>query len=322
MFAKIDYVYTLYEEKSFTKAAEKLFISQPSLSAAIKGVEELVGAPLFERHGKEVSLTEIGEEYIKTAKKILSERADFEKRIADIHGLKIGKIRVGGTNYLSSYVLPKIILEYSSLYPGIQVELVEAKSQTLHDMIREDQIDIIIDSFEFLTDEYEGYPLIDEKILLCVPEEYEINKSLKKYAFTPDALYEERISTEEIPEISIKHFKKEEFILLKFGNDMYNRATEIFKKGGISPKVSFSVDQMNISYALSASGMGLCFATDTLFRFGKLKDNVLLYNITEAGSGRGLYIARKRSKYCTAAMAKFIETARRTTAKRIIAKHN
>jgi predicted RNA-binding protein YlxR (DUF448 family) len=72
---------------------------------------------------------------------------------------------------------------------------------------------------------------------------------------------------------------------------------------------------MNISYALSASGMGLCFATDTLFKFGKLKDKVLLYSITEAGYGRGLYIARKGNKYCTAAMAKFIETARRITAK-------
>jgi predicted RNA-binding protein YlxR (DUF448 family) len=61
--------------------------------------------------------------------------------------------------------------------------------------------------------------------------------------------------------------------------------------------------------------MGLCFATDTLFKFGKLKDKVLLYHVTEAGEGRGLYIARKRSKYCTAAMNKFIETAIKITKK-------
>lgn len=313
MFTKLDYVYALYTEKSFTRAAEKLFISQPSLSAAIKGVEEEVGAPLFERCGKSVIPTEIGVEYIETARKILSVREDFQKRINDIYNLEAGKITVGGTNYLCSYVLPKIINRFSSLYPKVEVELVEEKSQTLHKMMRESEIDVIIDSFEGLGEEYEGYPLLDEKILLCVPAERPINESLSKYALCPEDIFKNPKVLSDTPPVSIKKFTGEDFVLLKSGNDMYNRATEIFKKAGIEPRVSFSVDQMNISYALADSGIGLCFATDTLFKFGRFKDTVRLYSLKESGSGRRLYIAHKKHKYCTAAMTKFIEIARKIT---------
>jgi len=87
MFEKIDYVYAVYKEGNFTKAAQKLFISQPSLSVAVKGVEAEIGAPLFERSGARVTLTEVGREYIAAAEKIMSIRQDFEKRLGDIYGL-------------------------------------------------------------------------------------------------------------------------------------------------------------------------------------------------------------------------------------------
>ena len=82
MFRKYDYVYAVYEEGSFTKAAKKLFISQPTLSVAIKSVEEEIGAPIFERDASGVKLTEVGREYIATAEKIISAKEDFEKALS------------------------------------------------------------------------------------------------------------------------------------------------------------------------------------------------------------------------------------------------
>ena len=81
MFKKMDYVYAVYKEKSFTKAAEKLFISQPCLSAAIKKIEDEIGVPLFERRYSSVRPTKIGLEYIAAIEQIKATQQDFLSKI-------------------------------------------------------------------------------------------------------------------------------------------------------------------------------------------------------------------------------------------------
>lgn len=311
MFSKYEYAYAVYKEQSFTRAAQKLFISQPSLSAAIKNIENKVGAPLFERGTGGVRLTEIGKEYILCAEQIMSAENDFKRKINDIYSLETGSIAVGGTNYLSSYVLPQIITGFSSLYPHIEVNLIEANSQSLGKMLRDEEIDIVIDSFDGIGEQYEGYPLVKERILLCVPSSFAVNEGLEDYRVTPEMLQSGRDMIETIPFVPMERFKNESFILLKNGNDMRYRATKIFSSCGITPKVLFSVDQLNISYALSESGTGLCFVTDTLVRYGGVRGNVSFYNVGEADGSRTLYIAYKRGKYCTRAMREFIDLARK-----------
>ena len=310
MFEKYKYVYAVYREGNFTRAAQKLFISQPSLSVAIKNVENEIGAPIFERSGSGVTLTEIGREYISAAERMLSIEKDFEKRVEDIYGLEAGNIAVGGTNYLSSYVLPKIITKFSALYPKIKVTLVEENSRTLDDMMKNEELDVMIDSFDHPDGVYEAYPLANEHILLCVPEELEVNAALAEYQISADSIADGTAFCSEVASVSIDSFKNENFILLKNGNDMYNRAMRIFESGGVSPTVLFSVDQLNISFALAESGIGLCFVTDTLVRYGRVGQGVKLYKVSEASCGRTLYVAYKRSRYCTSTMRRFIDIAR------------
>ncbi len=309
MFKKHEYVYQVYKTGSFTKAAEKLYISQPSLSAAIKKIEDEIGAPLFVRSGAGGAvLTEIGKEYINSAEKIMNVQKDFVNRLNDIFSLETGSITVGGTNYLSSYVLPKIINRFALKYPKINVTLVEANSISLSHMLENETVDVIIDSFDSTMDIYDGFPLKKEKILLCVPMDREINKELLKYRILPSEIFGGK-NIEAVESVPIKQFKNEPFILLKNGNDMYFRAKKILDEANIQPNVIFSVDQMNISYALSASGMGDCFLTDTLFKYGNFPDNVCLYNVEYNYNARTLYIAHKKNKYVSRAMAEFINTA-------------
>ena len=91
---------------------------------------------------------------------------------------------------------------------------------------------------------------------------------------------------------------------------MYIRASKVFDKKNIEPKVVFSVDQLNISYALSDSGVGLCFITDTFFKYAHHRENVVLYKIEEENNGRTLYAAHKNNKYCSNAMSEFINIAK------------
>lgn len=307
MFSKYNYVYQVYKESSFTKAAEKLYISQPSLSAAIKGIEQKIGAALFERKGSGVTLTEVGEAYITAAERMISAETEFTNKVSDIYNLETGHITVGGTNYLSSCILPEIINQFTMLHPKIKVNLIEANSGNLNDMVNNEQVDIIIDSFDETMIEYEGTPLVNEKILLCVPKDNKINDKFKEYQILPDSIYEGTVNLETVKTVPMSIFKNEKFILLKKGNDMYNRAMNILTNSGIDPDVIFSVDQLNISHALTEAGMGLCFITDTFFKYRKFRKNVVLYNVSQEHSSRTLYIAYKKNKYCTKVMTEFIK---------------
>lgn len=309
MFKGMRYVYAVYKEQSFTKASEKLFVSQPSLSASIKRIEKEIGTPLFERGYSPIRLTDMGKQYIETTEKILKLQNDFLIKLNDTNSLKSGKITIGGSNYISSYVIPKIASCFSQLYPGIEIHFVESNSVELYKQVQNEDIDLIIDSFDFNKDLYKGYPLSEEKILLAVPYRNKINDKLKKFQIQIDCIYNETVQYESIPSVSIKLFKNENFILLKNGNDMYKRASSIFQESNFEPKVAFYLDQLITAYALTSSEMGVCFVTDTLFKYSKFKNNVILYKINGGNHNRTLYIAHKKNKYVTKAMSAFIQTA-------------
>ena len=305
MFSKWKYVYELYKEQNFTNASKKLFISQPSLSAAIKNTEDKVGSPLFERTGHGIKLTEVGKEYIAAAEKMLNAENEFKNKLNDIYNLESGSLTVGGANYVSSYILPKIITKFTALHPNISIKLKEANSHTLSQMLENDEIDILVDSLDD-TCELTKYPLCKEQIFLCVPKDFKINKNLKKYQIKPESI---RNSAVDADSVSIDVFKDEPYILLKEENDMYIRAMKVFDQKNIKPEIVFSVDQLNISYALCDSGVGACFITDTFFKYAHHHENVLLYKIKEESDGRTLYTAHKNNKYCKKAMQEFIRIA-------------
>ena len=309
MFQKYKYVLAVYQEQSFTNAAKKLFISQPSLSVAVHNIEKEIGGPLFERLGTGVKTTQIGEAYIAAARKIQLAENEFEKKCLDINELQTGKLIVGGSNYLSSYVLPKIITLFRERFPNVEIILMEANSIRLREMLCNEEVDMIIDNFADGADVFEEYPLSHEQILLCVPADCAVNKHLSRYQIMPEKIYTGISSTVQAPAVDISLFKEEKFILLKNGNDMHCRAMAIFEENNIKPDIVFQVDQLNMSYALTESGVGVSFVTDTLFKYRKHTGNVILYQMDNVYASRVLYVAHKKHRYRTRAMSEFINVA-------------
>ena len=109
MFRKARYVYSVYKEGSFTAASEKLYISQPCLSKAIKDIEDEIGGALFERNGHGVKPTELGVLYLKTAEDIIRLEDEFKGILQSDETLKGGSVRIGATHYMISYILPFVI---------------------------------------------------------------------------------------------------------------------------------------------------------------------------------------------------------------------
>ncbi len=304
MFDKKEYVYAVYKEKSFTAAAGKLFVSQPCLSAAIKKTEQQIGLPLFERRTGDLTPTKIGYEYLACTEKIMAIERSFAEMLEDINNMKAGGIRVGGTNYVCSYVLPIIASDFSKSYPNIEISIHEANSVELEKMLRNDKVDLVIDSYDTVDDHLEYKALTAEKILLAVPTSSKCNAEISEYAVRAEDIYYGKVDLETLPEVDISRFKDEKFILLKSGNSMYKHAQAVFDASTFVPSVSFQLDQLSTSFRLSASGNGLCFVTDTMFKTHLYHEDVFFYNVKGAGC-RTLYAANNRNNHSTGIIQRF-----------------
>ena len=302
MFSHANYVYAIYEERSFTKAAEKLYISQPALSATVRKLEKDLGYPIFERGIKEVVPTAIGMKYIEAAGQVLAIGKQLQRQTDDLLQLRSGNISIGSTTFIASYILPSLLQDFSKLYPGITVDLSVEQSTILQEKLEKGLVDIAIDNTLTCNAEYDYKPLFTEQILVGVPEEYPINRELLKYRLPADTT-----AWEAIPKLDIALLKKQPFILLKYGNNMRQTAGGIFSEQNIKPKISYEFDQLMTSISFAQKGFGVCFLTDTLFRCGQTCQGLALYRPDTAFSTRILYAICKKNKYLPTAAQAFFE---------------
>ena len=295
MFAHADYVYAVYRERSFTKAAQKLYISQPSLSATVSKLEDKLGFPIFRRGGKELQLTPMGEKYIAAAEKILSIQRQFESEVDDLLQLCKGSIVLGATTFIASYVLPGLLRKFNSLYPDIEVKLYVEQSTVLREMLEKGLVDVAIDNTLSCKADYEYTLLMQEQILIGVPRDDPINDRLQQLRLREGEALENQ------PKVNISQFADQRFILLKPGNHMRQTADSIFKEQGIAPKVCYEFDQLMTSISFAKGGFGVCFLTDTILRFVEPCKELVVYRPDTAYSQRNLYIIRKTSQYLSTA---------------------
>jgi len=132
---------------SFTRAAEELFLTQPTVSMQIKQLTKSVGLPLFEQVGKRLYLTEAGRELFATCRQIFDNIAQFEMKVADLKGLKQGQLKLAVIT-TAKYFIPRLLGKFCELYPGIDISLqvtnheqiLERMSQNLDDLYIMSQI--------------------------------------------------------------------------------------------------------------------------------------------------------------------------------------
>ena len=308
MFKYADYIYEIYKEKSFTKAAKNLFISQPALSATVKKLEEEMNICLFDRSTAPLSLTPEGEAYIKAVEELFSIKKDYENYIMDISNLNAGSLSISGANFISSYVLPKILVPFSKKFPMIDIKLLESNSAMLADELINQNIDLLID---YNPDEklVDSYPLFNETILLCVPKHLNLNCKLVDSALKSTDIQNNKYLDKDIKKVSTVNFKDENFLMMKSGNSMNYYGFKICQEAGFEPKVSIYFDQLMTSYNMSAAGIGISFVTDTLVKAVAPNDDLLYYKIDSKYAQRTVYILYKKKRYLNRVIKEFINMA-------------
>lgn len=138
------YVCVLAECGNITKAAERLFISQPALSIYISTLEKNLGVRLFDRSGKRFTLTWAGEMYVEKARKMLDLKAEFDEGLAEITGERAGRLRIGVQLRRETWLIPPVLARFKSEYPRIQVVIQEGNHKELMQMFNAYELDLVL----------------------------------------------------------------------------------------------------------------------------------------------------------------------------------
>ncbi len=308
MYDEIDYVYEVYKEKSFSAAAKNLYVSQPALSSAIKKIEARFGITIFDRSSQPITLTDEGKVYIEAIERIRAIKNGLETRLADISKLKTGHITVSGENYISSFIYPKIIIEFMEKYGGIDIEMVESNSHDLQNKLLDEEADLLID-YKFDPQLYDTYPITTEHVLLCVPKKLEVNERLKDCMMTARDIKNGKHLKNDCPVVDLKEFENETFVILKKGNYSHRHSMRLCEEAGFTPKVKIYPDQLITSYNMSRAGMGISMIPDLLVYSSPETGRCVYYKMSNTSSLRTLSLGFKKNRYMSRAVEAFIKTA-------------
>lgn len=281
---QFEYVLTINEEKSFSKAAKRLFISQPSLSQYINRLENQLGVSIFDRNSVPLTLTYEGQLYIDTALQILSLLDNLNKQFQDVTHLKIGKLNIGLTPSKATNPLPAILPVFKEKYPGIELIITEATSQELEDMLTRNMVDVCMLNLPIKSKQIEYEPILTEKLFLATPPDFSLNR-------------EEKLDKNGFPIININEIKDEYFILLHSGQRLRQIADNIFSNAGIKPKMLLETASIDTALRLTASGMGFSFVPESYVRFSALATPPKYYSVEDASFNWTLVIAYKQGAY-------------------------
>lgn len=167
----LKYIIAVANTRHFGHAAERCFVSQPTLSGQIKKLEEELGVEIFERTNRSVEVTPVGEEIISHARLIL-EQADVITQIAQAHRDPLaGPLRVGAIPTLSPYLMPLILLPLKKQYPQMKLVLSEELTDTLLERLRNHEIDAALLATP-VEDDLASMPLFDEPFWLAYPRKH------------------------------------------------------------------------------------------------------------------------------------------------------
>src|SRR5437588_1711573 len=169
---QLEFFLKVVEEGSFSKAAERVYRTQPAVSLAIRRLEEEVGASLLDRSQKSPTLTDVGRVVYEYARRIVALRDQARGAVAEVRALQRGRVRIGANESTSLYLLPDLILRFREQHPNIRVEIFRHPSERLPREIIDHNVDFALMAYEPQDSALEGFPVLDDELILITPPEH------------------------------------------------------------------------------------------------------------------------------------------------------
>jgi LysR family transcriptional regulator, low CO2-responsive transcriptional regulator len=220
---------------SFTRAAEELFLTQPTVSIQMKQLTKAVGLPLFEQVGKRLYLTEAGKELLNTCQDIFERLDQFEMTVSDLQGLQRGQLRLSVIT-TAKYVIPRLLGPFCQQYPGIDVALIVTNHEHILERLRDNLDDLYIPSQMPDNMDVHCHPFLENPLVVLAS---------RKHPLAGEA------------HIAIERLNNEPFIMREPGSGTRQAVEQLFEAHNISIKVRLELGSNEAIKQAVAGGLGI-----------------------------------------------------------------
>ena len=295
---QLRYMLTVAEERSFSRAAEKLYIAQPHLSQYIKKLEMQIGVKLFDRSQTPLALTAAGEQFALKARQLLQLGDNLLQQMHDYSEEKTGRLALGISPVRSAFILPLVLPAFRARFPHVELSLYEGTSSNLEDWMNQGVTDLTILSLPINSDTFSYEILMEEKFLIVAPPGHPI-------AVRP--------GTNESPlPLQLAELKNEPFILLQQGQALRRIADSLFLQAGYQPHIVLETRSYQAAHNLASIGMGFTFSTPSISSLNSNPAKPVRLFTAEPAFIRRLAVVYRRGKYLTQYEQAFIQLTKET----------
>ena len=245
----------LYEEKSISKTANKLYVSQPAISYSLKELENQLGYTLFYRNSKGIEPTEEAKElygYISTAFNILNEAEDHLKKLSN---LNIGCIKIGMTSQINMSFLADYIAKFQKKYPGVKFEIITKTTSEMMAMLENKSLDLVIDALP-ITSKKDVKKVILTELNNC----FVYNKNKYK-----------KVNIE-----SLEDLTKYDLILPSYDTSVRSKIDEYMESKNVKINSLIEADTSEIIMEMTYKGLGIGYLTKNLVEQSNNEDLEIL----------------------------------------------
>lgn len=287
----MQYVLTVLKEGSFTNAAKKLYVSQPSLSQIIKTAESNLGAPIFDRSTDPITLTPAGQLYVEAARQVTTISTNLRKQVEELSKEEFGTIRLGISVQRGMELLPELYPRFKKRFPHVGLELHEQGSATMEKSVLEGEVGIALLT-TFPRHEELVYDLIqEEKLVLIVNRECELAKRIAPG--TP---------------IDILEARDETFISSQSGHSVRTIQDSLFITRDMKPKIDLVTISIEVGKHVVAASPVVMACPNSYVETDNSPDSAYFsYPILGVENPRHFYACYRKDMYLTKYMKGFLE---------------
>ena len=264
---QLQYVLTLAHECSFSKAADILNITQPSLSQYIKKIEQEVGITLFDRTNGDVRITDAGRVYIATARQILDLEHQMEASISEIAGNKAGSLIIGAAPYRAASMMPAIAKQFQAIHPGVHLVVREGTTAELVEGMEHGEYDLALTLLPIDGRMFHWEMVVEEEMVLAVPASYP--------AFSTTAMISRKC-----PAVDASVLDGQNLVMLTETQYMQKHLQNILIEKQISIRAAAVVKSLEAQIEFVKAGVGMALVPSGIERFCKPGDAVF-YSFTD-----------------------------------------
>jgi DNA-binding transcriptional LysR family regulator len=235
---QLRYFLAVARHLSFTRAAESLPLSQPSLTNQVRKLERELGVELFERTTRRVRLTPAGEDFVHAAQQILNLVETAQLEMHEFSGLKRGRVLIGTIPTVGAFSLPPLLAEFRQAYPGIELAIQEEGSDVLLQLLLEESLDLaIITAAEaHPSGALERQCLVVDEMVVLLPAGH-------------------RLADREA--VALAELRDEQFVLFKPGYGLRRVVLDACAEAGFTPVIAFETSQRETIYGMVQQGLGI-----------------------------------------------------------------